>query len=586
MAPAPQAAAVASPEAADRLLRAAVRHSAGRVAALLACAAAAAAAAVALPAVLGRTLDLLLAGDPQAQRWLLLAAALIGAGAALDATTAWLGGTTGARSTAWVRRRCVGRLLATEPRHGAGFSAGDLGTRLTVNAADTGTAPVTCATGVASLLTPVGGLVGLFLIDVWTAAAFLLGVPLLILLLRAFARGTAATVGAYQEVQGRIAGRLVEALAGARTVAAAGTAARERARILAPLTELDAEGRQTWRLYGRAVARTGVLMPLLATVVLAVGGLRLADGHLTVGALLAASRYAVLAGGVGAVTGALSALVRSRTAARRTAALLDLPAVPHGTRALPPDGPGTLELCRVGVRRDGLLLLHDVDLVVPGGTTTAVVGRSGAGKSLLAAVAGRLTDPDEGVVLLDGVPLHTLEPGRLRREVGYAFERPALFGGTVEEALAFGAHRPPAAELRAAAGAADAHGFVTRLPHGYTTPLADAPMSGGEAQRLGLARCFAHAGRLLILDDATSSLDTVTERRVSRALTRQVRPGTRLVVAHRVSSAARADLVVWLDGGRVRAVAPHAELWRDPAYRAAFADAPEPGAHAEKGEER
>lgn len=100
-------------------------------------------------------------------------------------------------------------------------------------------------------------------------------------------------------------------------------------------------------------------------------------------------------------------------------------------------------------------------------------------------------------------------------------------------------------------------------------------MSGGELQRLGLARAFCRAGRLLVLDDATSSLDTVTAREVELALARDVRPGTRLVVAHRVSSAARADLVVWLDAGRVRATGTHAELWQDPCYRAVFGDAPE-----------
>jgi ATP-binding cassette subfamily B protein len=95
-------------------------------------------------------------------------------------------------------------------------------------------------------------------------------------------------------------------------------------------------------------------------------------------------------------------------------------------------------------------------------------------------------------------------------------------------------------------------------------------MSGGERQRIGLARAFAHGGRLLILDDATSSLDTVTEHQVARALTGELRDRTRLIVAHRATTAARADLVVWLDAGRVRAAGPHRVLWQDPAYRAIF----------------
>nr|WP_244375998.1 ABC transporter ATP-binding protein [Streptomyces ficellus] len=554
------------------MLRGAVRHSGGRAAAVLLCSLAAALAALAEPAVLGRSLDLLLAGSPDAPRWVALCTTLIAAEVALDALVALLTGTTNARTTAWLRHRALGRLLTASPHHAAArFAPGDLATRLTANATDAGTFPATAAAALATVVPPLGALAALLLIDLWTAAAFLAGVPLLVLLLRAFARSSSDTVSRYQRVQAAMADRLVEALSGARTIAAAGTTAREQRRVLAPLPELAAEGRTMWLVHGRAVARSSVLMPLLVCVVLAVGGARLASGDLGVGELVAASRYAALAAGVGAVASALGALVRGRAAARRTGELLALTAVPHGRQALPAGGTGTLELRDVTVVRDGTAVLSGVDLRVPGGATAAVVGRSGAGKSLLAAVAGRLADPDDGCVLLDGVRLDRLAPRELRREVGYAFSRPALFGTTVGEAIAFGADPAGPAAVRDAARAAGADGFVERLPDGYDTRLSDAPLSGGEFQRLGLARAFAHAGRLLILDDAMSGLDTVTQRQVERALTEDVRPGTRLVVAHRLSSAARADLVVWLEEGRVRAVGPHRTLWRDPAYRAVFA---------------
>ncbi|GAA2387918.1 ABC transporter ATP-binding protein [Streptomyces glaucosporus] len=558
---------------AGRLLLDAVRHSAGRTASICLLSTAAAAASVALPSVLGRALDLLLDRDGRggAGPWLALCAALVAAEVLLGAATALLTGTTNARTTAWLRRRGLGHLLAVGPHRAARFTPGDLVTRLTGNAAEAGNAPATVAGLFASLLTPLGALVALALTDLWLAAAFCAGVPLLVLLLRAFARGSSDSVSRYQRVQGEIAARLVEALAGARTVAAAGTADRERARVLAPLPELSDQGRRMWRVYGHAVVGSGVLVPLLTIAVLAVGGARLAAGHLSVGELLAASRYASLAAGIGGVTGQISALTRSRAAARRAAELLAVPPVAHGRRPLPPDGAGTLELRGVTAVRGGRAVLRDVDLTVPGGTTTAVVGRSGAGKSTLAALAGRLADPDGGRVLLDGVPLDAIDPAELRREVGYAFERPALFGTSVGEAIAFGAYEPDREAVEAAARAAGADGFVRRLPGGYATALAEAPLSGGEFQRLGLARAFAHAGRLLVLDDATSSLDSVTELQVGRALTEEVRAGTRLIVAHRVSSAARADLVVWLEDGRVRAVGPHAELWELPDYRAVFA---------------
>ena len=122
----------------------------------------------------------------------------------------------------------------------------------------------------------------------------------------------------------------------------------------------------------------------------------------------------------------------------------------------------------------------------------------------------------------------------------------------------------------AAARAARADDFIRRLPDAYATPLDEAPMSGGEAQRLGLARTFAHAGRVVVLDDVAASLDTVTEHHIGQVLTGALADRTRLIVAHRASTAARADAVVWLDEGRVRAMAPHAELWEDPEYRALF----------------
>ncbi|MBE1456883.1 ATP-binding cassette subfamily B protein [Nocardiopsis terrae] len=567
---------------ADALLVRVTRASAGRTAGILLCAAAAAAASLALPAMLGRTLDLLLESHPDAGRALAVTVALTAAEVALGAAVALLSGTVGARSTAWLRLRTVRRLLAAAPRDVSRFSPGDVATRLSVHATEAGAAPAGAAQIIAAVLAPVGALVALFVIDPWTGLAFVLGLPALGLLLRSFARHSSDSVSRYQRVQSLLATRLTDALGGARSIAAAGTVDEERARVLLPLGELGTEGRRMWSVHGSAMARSGVLMPLLITAVLAVGGFGLADGRISVGDLLAVSRYAALAAGLGSVAGPLGALVRGRTAARRVNALLTVPPLTHGRAELPPDGPGALELRGVGVAIDGAWVLRGVDLCVPGGQTVAVVGRSGSGKSTLGAVAGRLTDPDEGEVRLDGVPLGTVAADVLRREVGYAFERPHLQGATVGDAIASGAETAPAESVRAAARAAGADDFVRALPLGYATPLEEAPFSGGELQRLGLARAFAHAGRLMILDDATSSLDTATERRVDRALAHEVRAGTRVVIAHRLSTAARADLVVWLEGGRVRAVRTHAELWRDPGYRAVFGHGDTSGARGDR----
>ncbi|MYS21127.1 ATP-binding cassette, subfamily B, partial [Streptomyces sp. DvalAA-14] len=438
--------------------------------------------------------------------------------------------------------------------------------------------------------------------------AFLLGAPLLALLVRRFARASSDSIARYQDAQGRIAARLMEALGGARTIAAAGTEEHENARVLRPLAELSAQGHRMWRVQGRATAQAAVLVPLLQIIVLAVGGVRLAQGALSVGDLLAASRYATLATGIGVVVGQLGGLVRGRTAAARLAAVLALPVRAYGDGRLPlqvpapgtrKDGgepaatergstgrdhkaaagggrsrgpaPGTLELRGVTAVRGGRVVLDRLDLIVPGGACVAVVGRSGAGKSVLAALAGRLLDPQRGSVLLDGRELPELSRAELRAAVAYAFERPVLLGDTIGDAIGFGPRPVPLWATVRAARAAGADTFVRRLPGGYDTPRAEAPLSGGEVQRLGLARAFAHAGRLLVLDDATSSLDTVTELHVARALSRGHRDRTRLLITHRAATAARADLVAWLEGGTVRALAPHGRLWPEPDYRALFA---------------
>jgi ATP-binding cassette subfamily B protein len=229
----------------------------------------------------------------------------------------------------------------------------------------------------------------------------------------------------------------------------------------------------------------------------------------------------------------------------------------------------------VSVFADDRALLCDVHLTVPPRAIVALVGHSGAGKSTLAAVAGRLIDPDEGEVLLDGVPLKSLSRAALRSRVAYAFERPVLFGETVAEAIDSAHASLDMQRVQAAAATAGIDAFIRRLPSRYTTRLSDVHMSGGERQRLGLARAVAQAGQLLILDDATSSLDMVTESQITAALLRARPDCTQIVVAHRASTAARADLVAWLDEGRMRALEPHDVLWGDIGYRRVFgADSP------------
>ena len=562
---------------ADRLLGRVVRDGGGWTILLGTVALVGAAAELALPATLGLAVDATVRGD--GSWWPAVACGLVAVLLATDVLGDLAGGYGTARATALLRRRLLRHLFGCDVRTVRRYPVGDLVGRLVGQTADAGQAGTAVVLGVVALLPPVGSVVALILIEPLLGVTLIGGLALLALLMRTFVTDASAAVGGYQRVLGAIAGRLLEALGGARTIAAAATVERERDRVLAALPELRGYGLLGWRLLARASARTAAVGPLLQVAVVAAGGYALTGGWLTAGQLVAAVQYAALGAGLGAVLATLNRLARSRAAAGRVAEPLADPVRGVGAEALPP-GPGELRLRGVGVRGEGgQPVLDGVDLTVPAGATLAVVGRSGAGKSTLAAVAGRLHDPDAGEVLLDGVPLRRLSPAALRRAVGYAFDRPVLVGETVHEAIGLALSdalaRPPdrgtsaTTAVLAAARAAQVADVVARLPDGFRTRLVDAPLSGGEAQRLGLARAFP-ADRLLILDDATSSLDTATEHRIARALADGAGGRTRVVVTHRASTAAAADLVAWLDGGRVRAVAPHRRLWADPAYRAVF----------------
>jgi ATP-binding cassette subfamily B protein len=522
---------------------------------------------LALPFVLGRAVDELVAGSTSGT-WFAAAAGLIALGVVCNLIDAFAGTACAATTTAWLRDRLVRHVLAIGPEGARRFDTGDLVSRVSSNAVNAAHAGPSLIGIAAAMVPPIGSLVLLAVIDSWVAVAFLAGVALVALVLRTFTRRTAQIITAYQQTQGRIAARLTESLTGARTIAAAGTVRREEERVLEPLPELHDQGTRTWQILASTSGQAAVVGPLVLVSVLAAGGLALYSGRITAGELFAASQYAVLGAGLGGLTGVFGGLARAKAAASRAGEVLAIDPVGYGSRTLPDgsDHPATLEFRGVSAKADDTTLLADIDLTVPGGAVVAVVGQSGAGKSVLAALAARLRDPDAGQVLLDGVPLPELRHDALRDAVSCAFERPVLVGSTVIDAIGPGLAPE---RVEAAARSVHAHEFVSRLPDGYHTPLADAPMSGGEYQRLGLARAW-RADRLLVLDDATSSLDMVTEMQIGATLTGETDARTRLIITHRAATAARADLVVWLDRGRVRAVGPHERLWESPEYREVF----------------
>lgn len=524
-----------------------------------------AASETALPAVLGRAIDSAVGGDPSlhwATVTLALVAVLVVAEAADDVAV----GYTVAGSTAWLRRTLLGHVLSLNPTSTARPPAGDLAARMVAGGAEAGRAGPHLVRLLANLVPGVGSLVALAWIDPWLLLVFVAGLPVVLVTVRTLTRAATDAGERYQQTQGHIAGTLVEALGGAPTIAAAATVDREVDRVLRRLPELRRHGLEMWRSFTGIAVQQALVLPALELAVLAAAGLLLAAGRISPGELVAAAGYAGLGAQLAGLE-PLTQLTRSRAGAARIAEALVEPSIRYGGRTLPRDGRGRIELRGVTASLDGARVLEDVDLDVPPG---ALIGVAGPDATLLTALLLGFLRPDTGQVLLDGVPLDQLTRSGLRRAVAYASARPALLGETVADVIAFGDVRPGTADIAAGARFAQADSFVRRLPAGYRTSIVDAPLSGGETQRLGLARAFAHDSRVLVLEDVAASLDTVTEHLIQQVLTGRLKGRTRVVVARRASTAAAMDVVAWLDGGRLRAVAPHDRLWDDPDYRALF----------------
>jgi ABC-type bacteriocin/lantibiotic exporter with double-glycine peptidase domain len=206
------------------------------------------------------------------------------------------------------------------------------------------------------------------------------------------------------------------------------------------------------------------------------------------------------------------------------------------------------------------LLLRDIDLDIPAGSSVAIVGRSGSGKSTLAKLLLGLYPTHAGEIRYDGHPLRELEAGALRRQLGIVMQRPHLFGGSIRSNIALGSPRAERAAIERAAAQAGIADMIAKLPMGYETPVGDEgdAFSGGERQRIALARALVGQPAILLLDEATSALDTKTERAIMTNLA-SLRC-TRIIIAHRLSTIADADRIVVLEGGRIVEQGLHAEL--------------------------
>ncbi len=307
-------------------------------------------------------------------------------------------------------------------------------------------------------------------------------------------------------------------------------------------------------------------------VVLWQGGRLVLAGQLTAGALVSFLLYAMYVGGaIASLASLFGAYQEAAGAATRIFELMDTtPTVgdPSNRVALPSAVSGDIRLEDVSFRYQDTLpeVLHNVSFNIAPGEVVALVGPSGAGKTTIASLIPRFWDVTGGRVLIDGVDVRELSLDDVRGAVGIVPQEPTLFSGTIHENIAYavaGHNRPVThADIVAAARAANAHEFIQRLPNGYDTTVGErgVKLSGGQRQRLAIARVFLKNPALVILDEATSSLDSESERLVEAAMEELLRGRSTLIIAHRLSTVLRADRVVVIERGKVVEEGSHAEL--------------------------
>jgi ATP-binding cassette subfamily B protein len=235
-----------------------------------------------------------------------------------------------------------------------------------------------------------------------------------------------------------------------------------------------------------------------------------------------------------------------------------------------PAGPGRVVLEHVTFGYDATRpVLHGIDLELDAGTTVALIGHTGAGKTTLASLIPRFYDASEGRVTIDGTDVRAVTLASLRREIGVIAQDPFLFSATVRENLSFGRAAATDEEIEQAARTAQAHEFVEALPQGYDTVIGERgiTLSGGQRQRIAIARALVVDPRILILDDATASVDATTESKIREGLREAMRGRTTIIIAHRLSTIALADEIVVIDDGRIAFHGTQAEAGSNPVYR-------------------
>jgi len=319
---------------------------------------------------------------------------------------------------------------------------------------------------------------------------------------------------------------------------------------------------KTWSLFSPTVT---LLTELGLLVVWAFGIWQISKGDITVGVLTAFLAYiSRFYTRLDSMSRIVSVTQKAAAGAKRIFDILD-----HVSSVPEPTNPvhlskvtGRLELKKASFRYGTRAVTRDVDLVIEPGEMIGLVGHSGSGKSTLVNLICRFYDVTEGAVFIDGIDVRSVPVAEFRRNIGLVLQEPFLFFGTIADNIAYGKPDATRAEIIAAARAAHAHEFILRLPHGYDSLVGERGqgLSGGERQRISIARALLIDPKILILDEATSSVDTETEKEIQKALDNLVRGRTTIAIAHRLSTLRKADRLVVMDRGRIVETGNHDAL--------------------------
>jgi ATP-binding cassette subfamily B protein len=358
---------------------------------------------------------------------------------------------------------------------------------------------------------------------------------------------------------------LADTIPGIRVVKAFAQEKREAARFRkANVHNLTINDRvnKVWSLFSPTV---GFLTEIGLLVVWAVGIWQVSRGMITVGVLTAFLAYiGRFYTRLDSMSRIVSVTQKAAAGAKRIFDILDhVSSVPESANPVHLERvQGRIDIKGIGFRYGNRAVIRGVDLSIKPGEMIGLVGHSGSGKSTLVNLICRFYDVSEGAIMVDGVDIRSLPIPEYRRNIGLVLQEPFLFFGTIADNIAYGKPDASREEIMAAARAAHAHEFILRLPHGYDSMVGERgqTLSGGERQRISIARALLIDPHILILDEATSSVDTATEREIQKALDNLVQGRTTIAIAHRLSTLRRADRLVVLDKGKIVEVGQHEEL--------------------------